>query len=313
MESNLAKLGFNEEIVSWLRSLGNAQMMRVLEFIATIFKFAEKKKEFFQGCGLYVVGSSLKGGGFNDVDIVLVGLDFRAVVRYDRIFLMDPEILIQKEILVEPCCFLVIKEEEGDYPEVLKPTTDPDASENIEAWGRMGLEHKGLRYDYNIDRLMGKSLSLEGYCSYHAWPSSFIEKICKLYNLVPSYPFDHYGFNGTQSFLVYRLWKKSGDNDKLSVKNSNVDDLRPIDFCIHAENLYREDWKKHQRFIGLDYLVFKEWPQTCSERKIITELDYPRFIDPKGKKRAKWDSMFASGFQPDVTLDGDIIDIQAQG
>lgn len=40
-------------------------------------------QKIFDVCGLYVVGSSLTSNLPNDVDIVLVGLDFREIFDYD--------------------------------------------------------------------------------------------------------------------------------------------------------------------------------------------------------------------------------------
>ncbi len=309
MNTYLTRFGFGGEVMSWLEKLSCGQARHILSCIAKVLEFSEKNKDFFQGCGLYVVGSSLTGG-FNDVDIVIVGLDFRAVVSYDKIFLMDPETLIQEEVLVEPRLFLITKEDENGEPMILEPVTgvkNPDFSTSLEAWGRMGLEHNGIRYDYNIERFICHSLDLTGFCSYHAWPSSLTKEMNKLLyfpedELSLNAPFDNYGFDGIESFLVYRFPIENQINLP-GVKNSVLEEVKPIDFCIHAENLQREEWKRHQRSLGLPYLALKEWPRTSLNRKIITELDHPRFIDPNGIKRATTDSMFFSSFYPEKTPD----------
>jgi hypothetical protein len=92
-------MNFNLE--DWLSRSGRAQ--DILRTIYEITQFSESTyAPFFQNCGLYAVGSSLKNGRPNDVDLVLVGLDFRAVAKYDKIFLQDPETLIAEEIVIPP-------------------------------------------------------------------------------------------------------------------------------------------------------------------------------------------------------------------
>lgn len=304
MDAYLTKFGFGREIISWLERFNKSQAIHILGCLSKILKFAEKNEDFFQGCGLYAVGSSLRGD-FNDIDIVIAGLDFRAVVSYDKIFLMDPETLISEEIIVEPRLFLIVNEGEDGESMILEPVTevkDPDWCTSIEAFGRMGLEHKGIRYDYNIENFVCHSLTLDGFCSYHAHPSALTKEISKLFycneDASLNSPFDNYGFWGTESFLVYRVSIRVEDNLP-GAKHSIIEEVKPIDLCVHSENLHRDGWKRHQDSLGLPFLTLKEWPQRNQVRKIITKLDYPRFIDPFGIKRAKVDMMFFCSYRPD--------------
>jgi len=310
---------FNDIAKNWLRILSQQQALFCIDNISTFLNFANKHEDFFQGCGLYVVGSSVNNEKlFNDIDIVLVGLDFRAVVKYDRIFLMDPEVLIEKNIIVEPRLFSVLREgcDEGDDGTILKPVTQCTSEEggsNIEAWGRRGLKHAGIWYDYNVEQYTWSALNLTGYCSYHATSSSLVNDMYNLFSLQKDKlnaqwsecPFENYGFGSELSFLVYHF---SVDiNTDLPTIHKDLLDVKPIDFCIHAENLQLEEWKRHQRSLGLPYVTLKEWPKKHNSRKIITDLEHPAFIDPQGICRAKADIEMMPRYKPKKP--SDIIDI----
>ncbi len=47
-------------------------------------------ESLFSTCGLYLVGSSLIKSNPNDIDIALVGLDFRNIFTYGERFLSGP-------------------------------------------------------------------------------------------------------------------------------------------------------------------------------------------------------------------------------
>lgn len=124
MDTYLEKLGLRKEVFFWLEKIGRSQAMYVLACVAKLLKFAEQEEAFFQGCGLYVAGSSLTKDDFNDIDIVLVGLDFRAVVSYSKIFLMDPETLVKEGVLVQPQLFLNVGEDKNNGQTTLVPISD---------------------------------------------------------------------------------------------------------------------------------------------------------------------------------------------
>src|SRR3989344_6199389 len=73
----------------------------VKELINDIFEFSQQNeyKKYFSTCGLYSVGSSLTGK-YNDIDLTLVGLDFRSVFNYDKCYLRDSEKLIENELVI---------------------------------------------------------------------------------------------------------------------------------------------------------------------------------------------------------------------
>jgi hypothetical protein len=307
MDAYPVKFDFGREVLSWLEGLGLGQAMYVLMRIAKIFKFAEENVDFFQGCGLYAAGSSLKGGTFNDIDLVLTGLDFRAVVSYDKVFLMDPETLIEKKIVVEPELFVIIDKDEEGRPKILKPIMDVECDDLLilsQQWSHMGLTHNGKRYDYDFREHAWLSLDLFGYCSGHGRASSFIKEIYQLLNPGDEFsrnlchPFERYG-SDAGPFLVYRISTKDLEEDLPVAKGSVIEEMKPIDLSIHAENLRREDWKNHQSRLKLPYLTLKEWSETSRVRRVITELDYPDFIDPNGIERAKWHPMTMHTYYPD--------------
>ncbi len=308
---------FKKEAGLWLESLEREQALFCVNNITKILAFAEKNKAFFQGCGLYIVGSSLKNNQeFNDIDVVLVGLDFRAIVAYDKIFLMDPKTLIEKEVLVEPRLFSILKGDKDD-PEVIKPVTqcsDADDEYNWEAYGRMGLEYNGILYDYNIEECAWEALNLIGYCSYHAKSSPLMQDLNESFSsekndgLDTSWfndPFENYSFGPKMSFLVYRF--SIGINTDLPTVHAKLQDIKPIDFCIHTENLQLEEWKRYQQALNLSYVMLKEWPQKSNVRKIITDLEYPSFIDPNGVNRVRPDLQWMPMYKPKKAIK--IIDI----
>lgn len=309
MNAYPVKFNFGKEVFVWVESLGQDQAVLVLTWIAKIFKFAEENPEFFQGCGLYVAGNSLRGNDFNDIDLVLVGLDFRAVVDYDKVFLMDPEAMIEKEILVEPNFFAVLDDGKESGIVVCKPIMEVKDN-NLLTWVRQfnhaGMRYNGKEYYYNFREFGDIASNLTGYCSGQAGPSDLTRAINKLFNPDDeflwnlSHPFDHYGFEGRQPFLVYRI-RQGEEESNLPVAEGTVieEGTKPIELSIHAENLRRGAWIHHQRSLRLPYLTLKEWTETSQERRIITNLQYPDFIDPAGIKRAKWSPLNMGSYWPE--------------
>jgi len=89
------------KLEDWLSNTGRAN--DVLQTIYEVVEFSKGKyTPFFQNCGLYACGSSLTQENPSDIDLVLVGLDFRAIAEYDKVFLQDPKTLIEKEIVIPP-------------------------------------------------------------------------------------------------------------------------------------------------------------------------------------------------------------------
>jgi len=309
MDEYPAQFDFGREVAAWLERFGHDQAMLVLTWIAKLLKFAERNSEFFQGCGLYAVGSSLRGAKFNDIDLVLVGLDFRAVVDYDQVFLMNPEMLIEKKILVEPNFFVIIDDGKESGLMVCKPimeVKDKDIITAIHKFNHAGMEYKGKEYYYNFRDFGDIASDLTGYCSGQAGPSDLTKSIYKLFNPDDefswnlSHPFDHYGFDDRQPFLVYCIRQGEEENDLPIAEGTVIEEgVKPIEISVHAENLRREAWKEYQRSLRLPYITLKEWLETGRERKIITNLEYPDFIDPDGIKRAERSPLNMGSYWPE--------------
>ena len=71
----------------WIDSLPHTvrQEVKIITTICT--NYLKENQAFFRNCGFYVVGSSLQKQDFDDIDFVLVGLDFREVFHYTPAFL----------------------------------------------------------------------------------------------------------------------------------------------------------------------------------------------------------------------------------
>lgn len=316
-------VGIGEEAGKWLESFDSRQAASIVRCVSKIVHFADKNyAKFFQGCGLYVVGSSLRMGECNDIDLVLVGLDFRAVVNYNKIFLMDPKALIEAGFLGEPQEFFIERNSALCNTDVLKPISRMMDSENgaisDHAYCLQGMMYDGKVYDYIGNPTRGASMTLAGECSNYAWPSTLIEALCQQLGVDISAdvnisiddeihrkvtrPFCNYGFGGQQAFLVHRIrvedFSENPDGDYPVALNTLQ--LKPIDVCVHAENLRREAWERHQRDLDLPYLRLFAWDDDPNaERKIITHQEYPEFIDPNGEERAKRHKMFEASYKPD--------------
>ncbi len=77
-------------IEKWLESLPEPLQYEVSEIMKISKHYFQENSSFFRNCGFYVVGSSLVRPDFEDIDLVLVGLDFREVFQYTEAFL-DPQ------------------------------------------------------------------------------------------------------------------------------------------------------------------------------------------------------------------------------
>lgn len=249
---------------------------------------------FFQGCGLYHVGSSLNSASYNDVDIVIAGMDFRAVIEYDKIFLQDPETLIAQEIVVEPYRFLVEATDEKGEPTVLTPTTDKPDADPVWAFMLRGIEHEGKVYDYNNARFAGEGLSLDSFCSYHARPSKLVRAFEEHVRRMPANvqgadnPFEPYSHNTTK-FIVTRtgILPRIRYRSNLPVRTDVPDTevrIPPIDFMFHAQNLHKSAWEERQRELSLPFNMIYEWPALPDSRPVITDLPLPGFVDENGQK-----------------------------
>src|SRR3989338_1027742 len=82
-------------IDEWKRSLPQTLQSEIEKIIDVSKKYFSEHSNFFRNCGFYVVGSSLVRPDFDDIDLVLVGLDFREVFSYTDAFL-DPDKLSEE-------------------------------------------------------------------------------------------------------------------------------------------------------------------------------------------------------------------------
>ena len=81
-------------VEEWLDGLKPELREDVRTIIGISAKYFDDRRDFFRNCGFYAVGSSLNRPDFRDIDLVLVGLDFRQVFAYDEGFL-DPEVAVR--------------------------------------------------------------------------------------------------------------------------------------------------------------------------------------------------------------------------
>jgi hypothetical protein len=185
-----------EPDLEWMTNSGRAQ--DVLQTIYEITRFSEGQySPFFQNCGLYAVGSSINQKNPNDLDLVLVGLDFRAIAKYDKIFLQDPETLIAEEIVIKPA----IARQKGvinpmsfmcnssGLHSLWHPLPEAPPNKKVAIKGKSkevevgeqdrledlddvhqfmlnGIEYKGEHWAYNVQKGMagGTALNLTNYC-----------------------------------------------------------------------------------------------------------------------------------------------------
>lgn len=91
---------------SWLNSLTVPLQDEVGKTVQICKDYVTERKELFRQCGFYVVGSSLTKDTFQDIDLVLVGLDFRQVFEYTKGFLSADDLPEEVKQMKEPDCEL---------------------------------------------------------------------------------------------------------------------------------------------------------------------------------------------------------------
>ncbi len=228
------------DLEQWLSRCGRAG-----DVLQTLYETIEFSKgeyaPFFQNCGLYVVGSSLGKEKSKDIDLVLVGLDFRAVADYDKIFLQDPQTLIDEEIVIRPDLarkmgvtnpFSCVISSSGakslwrplpEAPgyenrlgennasligsgaleaELLKPDRLEDLDDNLR-FMLEGIEHKGEYWAYNFQKGMAGStaLNLTNYCLRQGSISQLVRDFHK--QLASAFRQDDYSWHLTTPFEPY--------------------------------------------------------------------------------------------------------------
>ncbi len=90
----------------WLNRFAAPLQEEVGKTVQICKDYFTERKEFFRQCGFYVVGSSLTQDTFDDIDLVLVGLDFRQVFKYSKGFLSADDLPEVVKQMKEPDCEL---------------------------------------------------------------------------------------------------------------------------------------------------------------------------------------------------------------
>ncbi|MBW2995261.1 hypothetical protein KY312_02825 [Candidatus Woesearchaeota archaeon] len=304
---------------SWLKSLPEYQKKRVDDCINRVIEFSKGEyNDFFRNCGLYAIGSSVEKSNPNDTDIVLVGLDFRAVIEYNKIFLQDPETLVKEKIVIpvdEARRFgtkkifggmRAITSEGIEKPKIHSlpesPDYDADSIDDlnpIDQFMLAGIEYNNQYWCYNIQRLGDDALTLHNYCLYEGKPSNIVKRLHETiaaekyiwYDLL--HPFEPY-FHPKDWFLTCSF-KIHHDRCEADILKEKKCICVPLDFIVHAENLHVPHWKQHQKHTGFPFIPLYEWPdadKVVENRPIITQLPYHEAIDPNGIERVKWHSYF---------------------
>lgn len=222
------------------------------KFVQKVIDFSNDKKHsrLFQSCGLYLVGSSLYKPEPNDIDITLVGLDFRAVFDYTEAHLKDPEALIEEGIFI-PSEYLNVNPE---YKIVYK-----------------GKKFQFCRRPYD-------NFSAFDYIQASKFSNSLFEYLAKEHGGKKESLHD----SDANPFLRYQTVR----GDFLGSKSR----FGSIDFIIHGENLLVPFWKKHQEEGGLPFVTLHEWKNSginnLSARRLPRQIGFPDYIDPCGQDRS---------------------------
>ena len=182
--------------------------MDVNKITEDVINFSSRYKKFFSSCGLYQVGSSV-AGEHNDIDVVLAGLDFRAVASYDGVYLKDAETLVKRGFAVEMIF-------EGNHKE-----------------GEDYVRYDGMTYGLNLS-LRNSYLNIYTYCKNQINPSELVEEMIQYisclnkikpratefevysedYNVL-RYQFDSIDFIIHAENLFVKYWKKQQEEKEL--------------------------------------------------------------------------------------------------
>lgn len=240
----------------WLERLPKSDREDLETCVSGVLDFAHHHPlgTFLNTSGLYAVGSTVRETqDFNDIDLALVGLDFRALFSYDPVFLGDPQALLAEGVLARGSC-------------------DNDYGDNVLCAGE--------EYHY-VPREDVRYITLSLFTMSRLTPSPFTVDLHSFLearlNVSPRAhpslnPLEPYACSSTE-FCVIRF------------------PLRRIDLSIHAENLFVPHWKTMQEELGLPYVPLHEFEHADTTnilgRGIFTWLPYPEFIDYRGKARSE--------------------------
>ncbi len=236
----------------------------VEKFLKDIVTFSNEQQRF-NACGLYAVGSSLRVQDPQDIDITLVGLDFKLLFDYGNIYLRNTEELIKRRIIV--------------------PANSPAG--NISLTEDNTVIFGGKIYGFNTDEITDYN-SISTYCSSTIRITNFIGDLIRhLERARGTKPEDLYlmDFNGNINPLAPYLTREHGPF--LGIRRR----FGPIDFVVHGENLLVTKWKEYQVNGELPFVKLYEWSKSginsTWDRPITTNnLPYPNFIDSLGRRRS---------------------------
>lgn len=93
-------------LIAWLERFPSPLQDELRQMLDVCTNYFTGKKELFKPCGFYVVGSSLTKAKYDDIDLVLVGLDFRQVFKYTPGFLSMDDLPDSVKAMKEPDCDL---------------------------------------------------------------------------------------------------------------------------------------------------------------------------------------------------------------
>jgi len=240
-------------IDDWLDCLPPELCVEISRILEISKDYMIENKEFFKNSGLYIVGSSLEDEkldkeDFGDIDIVIVGLDFRQVFNYTQKFLTGPSEEEYKEYQSE-----LKKGSHPPHPTFYLPREISSHGEIIElaylisgntSWGFFEPSHPGM---------MANPFATGPYIT-----------------------------DALEQILVSRI---NLEQDYVLFKPS---DKPTLDLMFHAENLTVSAWKKAQKQTNAPYIPALELydPNNDTiENRPKFEIELPHYIDSKGQKR----------------------------
>jgi hypothetical protein len=236
---------------AWLENLRPWHKWEVSDCLENVIELSQGQdvSPYFSTCGLYAVGSSLQRPDYNDIDLVLVGMDFRTVFLYDKVYLRDPQALVDSGLVV--------------------PASDPKAL--AKECGTVVLDGE----TYHRKQEANKPESLGPACDSCSYLSPIVDDLRRTLRI----PEDKVR-NPLQPYVF------TGDERQLLCVRMPVHPQ--VEFIVLAEHLLVPFWKEWQKAQRLPFITLHEWPQAGEtsiwQRPYITRFPPPAFIDANGRK-----------------------------
>ena len=261
------------EAISWYLGLNNKEQQNVSSLVSSLVYFSQKEyRPYFENCALFACGSSLSGKHYNDLDLVLVGFDFRAIYKYDKVYLQDPKTLVDRRIVSKD----ITREKVKEFP-------DFEIEYNKVNFG-------GEAYFYDADSHIKKVIencNLDEYCKQFIYHSELVKslytQISTETKLKNSFSFSLKDVINT--YFLSNPFLITGVN----LDSTNSNSHKGIDFIISAENLTIDSWIKNQENLELPFKLIHSWANSRMwgeiNRNYLTQERLPDFIDGGGKTR----------------------------